>query len=79
VKRERHPRESLESSSSGLDPSRLLECFQRPEVAAVYLFGSVAAGQAHALSDLDLVYEYLSSHLDDLDAYLAHIEKYLAA
>jgi len=34
----------------------VLGCFDRPEVSAVLLFGSQAAGGAHALSDVDLAY-----------------------
>jgi predicted nucleotidyltransferase len=38
------------------DAESLRRHFDRPEVAAVYLFGSTAQGSAHGLSDVDLAY-----------------------
>jgi predicted nucleotidyltransferase len=38
------------------DPESVRRVFDRPEVAAVYLFGSVAVLSPHALSDVDLAY-----------------------
>ncbi len=39
--------------------------FDRPEVAAVYVFGSVADGSPHALSDIDLAYLGVSCEAED--------------
>lgn len=38
------------------DPESLRRRFDRPEVAAVYLFGSMADASPHRLSDVDLAY-----------------------
>lgn len=48
------------SSLGGPDPrydvESLRTCFDRPEVAAAYLFGSMADATFHRLSDVDLAY-----------------------
>ncbi len=43
-------------SERRFDPESLRRHFDRPEVAAVYLFGSMAQGSPHGLSDVDLAY-----------------------
>ena len=43
-------------SERRFDPESLRRHFDRPEVAAAYLFGSMAQGSPHGLSDVDLAY-----------------------
>ena len=43
-------------SGGCFDPDELRRSFDRPEVAAVYLFGSTVEGSPHPLSDVDLAY-----------------------
>ena len=43
-------------SGKRFDPEALRGHFDRPEIAAVYLFGSTAGGAPHPLSDVDLAY-----------------------
>ena len=43
-------------SGMRFDPESLRKHFDRPEVAAVYLFGSIAEASQHRLSDVDLAY-----------------------
>lgn len=38
------------------DPELLKVHFDRPEIAVVYLFGSMAGAEPHTLSDVDLAY-----------------------
>lgn len=48
-----------------LDWDRLQRHFDRPEVAAVFLFGSQADGSSHALSDVDLAYLGTTGEAED--------------
>jgi predicted nucleotidyltransferase len=41
---------------AGFDIEALRPIFDRPEIVAAYVFGSVASGGAHALSDVALAY-----------------------
>jgi predicted nucleotidyltransferase len=43
-------------SGKRFEPESLRSHFDRPEVAAVYLFGSMATSSPHGLSDIDLAY-----------------------
>ena len=53
------------SPSGGFDPASVRKHFDRPEVAAVYLFGSVAEASSHALSDVDLAYLGVSGESEE--------------
>ena len=48
-----------------LDWDRLQKHFDRPEVAAVFLFGSMAEGASHELSDVDLAYLGTTGEAED--------------
>ncbi len=43
-------------SGARFDPEFLRKYFDRPEIAAAYLFGSMAGSSPHRLSDVDLAY-----------------------
>jgi predicted nucleotidyltransferase len=49
-------RANLGRSGGRFDPDSLRRHFDRPEVAAAYLFGSTVEGSPHPLSDVDLAY-----------------------
>ena len=51
-------------SGRRFDPRALRGHFDRPEVAAVFLFGSAAGGASHGLSDVDLAYLGISSEAE---------------
>ena len=52
-------------SRSRFDPESLRKHFDRPEVAAVYLFGSMAEASPHRLSDVDLAYLGTNGEAED--------------
>jgi predicted nucleotidyltransferase len=52
----RRDRGTRASSGRVFDPDSVRRIFDRPGIAAVYLFGSAAEGSSHALSDVDLAY-----------------------
>jgi predicted nucleotidyltransferase len=52
-------------SERRFDPESMRVHFDRPEVAAVYLFGSMAEGSSHRLSDIDLAYLGISGEAED--------------
>ena len=47
------------------DLHAVAECFDRPDVLVVYMFGSIAAGSENPLSDLDLAYLGIDSEAED--------------
>ena len=47
---------NADQSGRPFDRESLRKVFDRPEVAAVYLFGSTATATSHGLSDVDLAY-----------------------
>jgi predicted nucleotidyltransferase len=54
MRKDRGANENL--SGERFEPESLRRHFDRPEVAAVYLFGSMATPSPHGLSDIDLAY-----------------------
>ncbi len=56
---------SRDQSRKRIDLDGLRVHFDRPEVAAVYVFGSVADASPHPLSDLDLAYLGTSGEAED--------------
>jgi predicted nucleotidyltransferase len=52
-------------SPERIDPTVLRELFDRPEVVAAYVFGSVANATPHALSDVDLAYVGTDAEAED--------------
>lgn len=48
-----------------LDPESLQKYFDRPEIAAVYLFGSMAGATPHPLSDVDLAFLGVSTEAEE--------------
>ena len=52
-------------SGGRFDPESLRKHFDRPEVAAVYLFGSMAESSHHGLSDVDLAYLGTNGEAED--------------
>lgn len=53
-------------SPERLDHDALRRLFDRPEVVAAYVFGSVASATPHALSDVDLAYVGTDAEAEDL-------------
>ena len=53
------------ASARRFAPEALRRLFDRPEVAAVYWFGSTAAASAHGLSDVDLAYLGTNGEAED--------------
>ena len=53
------------SPGRDFDPEALPRLFDRPEVAAVYLFGSMAESSHHGLSDVDLAYLGTNGEVED--------------
>jgi uncharacterized protein len=49
----------------GFDSKAVTELFDRPEIAAVYRFGSHATGTPHDLSDIDLAYLGIDAECED--------------
>ena len=64
----------------GFDPDPLRPIFDRPEVAAAYVFGSAASGRAHALSDVDLAYLAVDPDAEDriFDALFESLQRELS-
>ena len=60
----RDPQATVRSQKS-IDFDGLRKHFDRPEVAAVYVFGSVVDGAPHPLSDIDLAYLGVSGEAED--------------
>lgn len=58
-------RRNQASHAGTFDPASLRRHFDRPEVAAAYLFGSVAESASHPLSDVDLAYLGIDSGSED--------------
>jgi predicted nucleotidyltransferase len=54
-----------DESGKRIDIEALGRLFDRPEVAAVYLFGSMAGGHSHSLSDVDLAYLGIDARAED--------------